>query len=287
MGKSGKARSFCLTINNYDQSHIDQLKQEKYKYIIIGDEVAPSTGTKHLQVYISYPNPRSFNAIKSIFPTAHIEISAGDAQQNRDYCSKDCILYEDGTLPAQGNRTDIEVCKDIVKSTNSMREVVTHATSVQGVRIAEIWLKYHEPPRNFKPHVIWIYGPSGVGKTKLAYELAGPKPYTCMKNLKWLEGYDGHETTIIDELRSSFCSFATFLRLIDRYEYRIEQKGSSRQFLSKKIIITSVHAPAAVWDTNEDIYQLHRRIDEIKNLNIDIPCLTPELNDMPALLKED
>lgn len=125
-----KHRSYCLTINNWTEQHLSDLKQEKYKYIIIGDETAPQTGTRHLQVYISYPNPRSFNSIKESYPTAHIEPAGGSAPQNQAYCSKDKVLYEDGNILRPGTRFDIEVCKDIVKSTNSMREVVAHASSV-------------------------------------------------------------------------------------------------------------------------------------------------------------
>lgn len=265
---SGKHRSYCMTIHNWTQNHVDDLKQEKYKYIIIGNEICPTTNRPHLQLYIQFPNARAWTAIKKSYPTAHIEVAGGTPTQNKLYCSKEKILYEDGTLPRPGNRSDIEVCRDIVQSTNSMREVVNNASSIQGVRIAEIWLKYNEKPRTWKPIVTWIYGPSGTGKTKMAYEILGNECYTCMKNAKWFEGYDAHENVLIDELRSSFCSFHSFLRLIDRYEYRIECKGSSRQFLAKNIVITSAHPPDGVWlNNNEDMTQITRRIDKIIDIN--------------------
>jgi adenylate kinase family enzyme len=129
--------------------------------------------------------------------------------------------------------------------------------------MAEIWLKYHEAPRNWKPHVVWISGASGIGKSKLAYEMAGEEnTYTCMKTGRWFEGYDAHETVIIDDIRKDFMKFAEFLQLIDRYTFRVECKGGSRQFLAKKIIITSIYPPEMLWSTREDIYQLTRRIDE-------------------------
>ena len=263
MTKENKHRSYCLTINNWKDEHVQNLKCEKYKYIIIGNEHAPETNTPHLQVYIQYKNPITFNSLKKRFPTAHIEPSGGNAEQNQKYCSKEEVLYEDGDLPKQGKRSDIEVCKDIIQDTNSMREVVRHATSVQGVRMAEIWLKYHEAPRNWKPHVVWISGASGIGKSKLAYEMAGEEnTYTCMKTGRWFEGYDAHETVIIDDIRKDFMKFAEFLQLIDRYTFRVECKGGSRQFLAKKIIITSIYPPEMLWSTREDIYQLTRRIDE-------------------------
>jgi hypothetical protein len=175
-------------------------------------------------------------------------------------------MFEDGDPPRPGRRTDIDTCRDIVQDTSSMREVVSVATSVQGVRIAELWLKYHEAPRNFKPHVTWISGKSGIGKSKLAYEIAGDNPYTCMKTGKWFEGYDAHENVIIDDIRKDFMKYAEFLQLIDRYAFRVECKGGSRQFVAKKIVITSIFPHEQLWNTREDLYQLTRRIDECIHL---------------------
>lgn len=220
----GKKRAYVMTINNWNDDHVTNLKSEKYSYIIIGDEVAPKTGTPHLQIYIHFKNPITWKSLKKRYNTAWICNAKGNASQNKKYCSKDNVLYEDGELPIQGKRTDIVVCKDIVKDTNSMREVVRHATSVQGVRMAEIWLKYNEAPRNWKPHVTWISGASGMGKSKLAYELAGENPYTCMNTGKWFEGYDAHDTVVIDDIRKNFMTFAEFLKLIDRYAFRVSVK---------------------------------------------------------------
>lgn len=279
MAKGGKHRSYCLTINNWSPAILHSLKEEKYKYILIGSEHAPDTGTPHLQVYISYPNARSFNAIKGSFPTAHIEPAIAGPDKNKTYCSKENLIFEGGDPPAPGARTDIDTCRNIVQSTNSMREVVSHASSVQGVRIAELWLKYHEAPRNWKPHVTWISGPSGIGKSKLAYELAGPESYTCMKTGKWFEGYDGHENVLIDDIRKDFMKFAEFLQLIDRYAFRVECKGGSRQFLARKIVITSIYRHEALWNTREDLYQLTRRIDECIHLGDEpVPQNDPDNN---------
>jgi len=81
---------------------------------------------------------------------------------------------------------------------------------------------------------------------------------------KWWEGYDAHENVIIDDMRGDFCKFHELLRMLDRYAYRIETKGGSRQFRAKTIIITSCYSPTEMFDTREDIQQLLRRIDEIK-----------------------
>ena len=133
--------------------------------------------------------------------------------------------------------------------------------------MAEIQLKYFEKKRNWKPVIKWYWGPPGTGKSHAAFaEL--DDPYVCMSSGKWWEGYDGHENVIIDDIRSSFCKFDELLRILDRYEHRIECKGGSRQLLAKNIIITSCFSPYNIYDTGENILQLVRRIDEIREFDV-------------------
>jgi len=130
--------------------------------------------------------------------------------------------------------------------------------------MAECILKYHEPKRTDKPYVRWFWGATGTGKSKLAYEILGDECYTCLSTGKWFEGYDGHDNVLIDDMRKDFLKFHELLRLLDRHAFRVECKGGSRQFRATQIIITSCYAPDTLFDTREDIQQLLRRIDEIK-----------------------
>lgn len=85
----GKSRKYCFTINNYESKVIDNLMEQwnKDKYIM-GREVGES-GTPHIQGYVEFANPRSFNALKKIIPTAHIEKAKGSRKDNYIYCAKD------------------------------------------------------------------------------------------------------------------------------------------------------------------------------------------------------
>lgn len=169
-------------------------------------------------------------------------------------------------MPKQGKRTDLENIKEVLRDTNKMREVVLQATSYQSVRMAETILKYHEKQRNWKTIVRWFYGATGTGKSKRAYELLGEDVYPCASKGKWFEGYDAHDKVVIDDIRDDFMSFNEFIKLIDRYPYRVECKGGSRQFLAREIIITSPYHPKFIWQhTGEDMKQLLRRIDELRD----------------------
>ena len=62
--------------------------------------------------------------------------------------------------------------------------------------------------------------------------------------------------------------FHDFLRMLDRYPYRVEVKGSSRELLAKRIFITCPLDPQETWVETErigieDIKQLLRRIENV------------------------
>lgn len=261
-----RARAYTYTINNYTQEDIDCLKGLTYQYLIYGREVAPTTGTRHLQGYIYFKEAKTFTSIKKKLPSAHIEVAKGTPEQNRSYCIKDNDYEEFGTIPKQGKRTDIETIREQVNEGLGMEEIVETATSYQSLRTAEMLLKYKEKKRNFKPHVKWYYGATGTGKTRTAYEEnEGKRIYTSMETAKWFDGYDAHEVLIIDDMRKDYIKFHNLLKLLDRYEYRVEVKGGTRQMLAKTIIITCPYSPEQLWSNHEeDIQQLLRRIDEIR-----------------------
>lgn len=94
-----KQRHFIFTHNNYTEEDVEKYKKLDTTYIIFGFEVAPTTGTKHLQGYFHSKNPRTLSGVRKAFPGAHIEIPNGPPDSQRKYCSKDGEYYESGTLP--------------------------------------------------------------------------------------------------------------------------------------------------------------------------------------------
>jgi len=244
----------------------NQLMHWKCKYIIFGLEHAPTTGTPHYQGYVYWCSAKTKNEIKRRFPGMWWEDAKGNSLQNYVYGTKEDKMdyFEFGTRPKQGARTDLNEIRVTLANGGNMRDIVDTTDSYQGIRMAEVILKYKEKPRNFKPAVLWFWGPTGAGKTRAAYELCGQDDtWITAKNLRWWEGYDGHKNVIIDDFRGDFCTFHELLRILDRYEYRIECKGGSRQLIATTMVITSCHHPRNVYETREDIEQLIRRIDKI------------------------
>jgi len=271
--RDSKARAWCFTWNNYPFDWATQISRKfpKRKYWVGGCEVAPTTGTPHIQGYVEFNSPAKFSTLQRLGFISHWEIRKRTAKQASDYCKKeDPDFVEEGTISQQGARHDLAAVRDaIVEQGASFREVAAEFPSVNAHRTAQTLLTYFEPKRRFKPTITWIYGPTGVGKSHRAEELAYgitddlDQIHTQTGRSKWWDGYDAHTVVIIEELRKEFCDFADFLVLIDRYPHKIEVKGGFRQMRSRHMFITSSKPPELMWHTDEDINQLLRRIDNI------------------------
>lgn len=269
-------RNFCFTINNYTNDDIQLMKTLPYQYLIYGYEKGES-GTPHIQGYCELNKVVRFNALKNIIPKAHIEHRKGTSEQAANYCKKDKNFFEFGEPKKQGNRIDLDNIRDVAME-DGMRKV-TAIGNLQQINTALKFLTYNEEPRNWECHVIWITGASGSGKSRLAHEIA-PEAYS-KDGSKWWDGYDGHEDIIIDDFRDSWWDLTFMLKLLDRYELRVEVKGGYRQIRAKRIIITSIKHPTECYlNTGECKKQLLRRVHEVKTITIpeQLPNLVTEVS---------
>ena len=262
---NSKVRNTFVTVNNWTEEQWDKLVSYgdtgEFKYLVFGKEIAPTTGTPHLHIYAEFKSPRSVKSVGKMFFNLKIEAREKTALACSEYCKKNCEYLEYGTLSNQGKRVDVETAKEIILKTGKMADIVDKC-NLQTIKICEKILTYKEPKRTWKPEVLWFYGPSESGKTRLAMSTLND-PWVSGRNLKWWEGYDAHTDILVDDFRADFCTYHELLRILDRYEYRVEVKGGSRQLLAKRIIITSQTHPRHTYATREDIKQLVRRVDKV------------------------
>jgi len=269
--------------------------EAKMKYLVYGKETCPDTGKGHWQGYVELGNDMTWSAVKKMWtePGLHLEARRGTPAQAADYCKKvnqtpacepNEEVYEFGQLSNPGKRKDLDVVREHLAADGKMEDLVD-LVSYQGMRAAEMILKYKEPKRDWKTEVIWIYGSSDSGKSSY---VMGKHPDAYVKDCKmknWWDGYDGHEVVIFDELRNGDIPFTTILRLLDRYPCRVETKGGSRQFRPKTIYVTSQNPPEEFVPHDEAAKQLMRRIDTIIVFNEDgylrhFSPNTPRLKDL-------
>lgn len=94
-----QGRHWCFTINNWTVNDEDRLKRIEATYIVFGYETGES-GTRHLQGYVCFAGVKRFGSVKTtIGQHAHIERMRGTPKQAADYCKKDGLFYEEGTVP--------------------------------------------------------------------------------------------------------------------------------------------------------------------------------------------
>lgn len=262
-----RARNYIFVINNYGETDIATIHEiaADAKYCIYGKEIAPSTGTPHLQGYIMFNNARYFNSVIKMFEPNHVEIAKGSPWDNFVYCSKENNFTEIGERPkGQGKRIDIEKIKEDLDNGANLSEVVKNCNNYQQLRFAETYSTYIPNKRDTKPEIMWIFGPTGVGKTHIAYELLGnDDTWISGGNLRWFDGYNGQKNVIIDDFRKDFCTYHYCLRLFDKYPMRVEVKGGSRPWVPNKIVITCPYNPEDLYDNREDVNQLLRRLDAV------------------------
>lgn len=256
-----------FTKNNADEDAWGSLRitlNSHCKYWVVGHEIAPTTGTPHLQGYCEFSSPRYFNAVTKLLTGCHVEVRKGTREQATEYCKKGGQYeeHEDGFQP-QGKRNDLCFFP-------TMREAAEQSASYQAIKMNQAKLEYLEAPRDWKPEVYWYYGETGTGKSRKARWTAtqldrDAQIFTKNEGSKWWNGYDAHEVVIIDDFRDSWWSLTEMLRLLDRYEAKVECKGGMRQFKPKVIIVTSAFAPSTLYQsTGECVKQLTRRIDHVE-----------------------
>lgn len=253
-------RNFCFTLNNPDDNGGESCKkflQSSTSYYVLGRERGDG-GTYHWQGYAELTRRTRATTVFKVCGW-HCEARRGTAQQAADYCKKDGDYEEAGIMSAQGLRNDLDATRRLCID-DGMRGV-TRQCNLQQIRIAEKFLTYNEPPRNFKPTVFYIWGESGVGKSRLARALCSDDTYTKNDTSQWWDGYDGHECLILDDFRDSWMPMTEILSILDRYEKQLPVKGGFRQLRASTIVITSVIDPDKLYaNVYECKYQIYRRI---------------------------
>jgi len=103
-GSDLRKRAWVMVINNYTEKDEAKfrLMASKATYAIFGREVAPTTGTKHMQCFMYFGNKRRWTTLHKFFDNAWIAPARGTPQQNFVYCSEDGDYEQYGELPTQG-----------------------------------------------------------------------------------------------------------------------------------------------------------------------------------------
>lgn len=263
-------RCFLFTWNNYDESSIEYLRSEivpKSKYVIWGKEIAPNTGTPHLQGFVQFPNQKSVGACIKLFPGNHITpvtVDNGCAK----YSTKDGDYEEHGVRPMTPKEKGAREIERWERTRNLAKagtiEEVDADIYLRMYRTLKEIAKDHMPDVDSIPELEneWIYGVSGSGKTRGVLERY-PEAYLKTCN-KWWDGYQGEETVLIDDIDETHKCLVHHLKIWgDHKPFLAETKGGMKKIRPKRIICTS-NVPLSEMAEHPHLEALKRRYKEVE-----------------------
>jgi len=269
-------RRICFTWNNYPLDAENQLRhfyeRKQGEYMIVGREVGES-GTPHLQGYLCLSHAVTFSALKKHFPQLHFEKAKGSPSQNHTYCTKDNDFFELGTLPPDIGTSGGEASKQMWK------DILSAAESGNWTYLKEehprVWVNMSEKLISKRiPNTTvldgdtqneWWYGPTGTGKSRLAWEQYGDICYQKMLN-KWWDGYDNQPVVIIEEWSPKNEVTASALKIwADRYPFTAQIKGGVLQKIRPtKLIVISNYQLRDCFPDNRDADPIARRFKQFE-----------------------
>lgn len=266
-----KSRLWCFTNFDLEFDYKSYLESCSAEYIAYGLETCPETGRKHHQGFVYFECQRgSIKNVAKELGKCNVRMCNGNLDQNIDYCSKEGELIELGIKPKQGRRTDLkELIDKIATGTTEVDELVIetpHMFHQYGRTLSaaeDIYLR--KKYRNFMTEGLWIYGPTGVGKSHEAFKDFTPEThYVYPNDGGWWDGYKGQEVVIINEFRGGI-PYGELLDLVDKWPKTVRRRGREPMpFLAKKVIITSSLKPCQVYNNLADedsLAQLLRRFE--------------------------
>lgn len=250
-------KAYSFTLNNYTDEEFNSISatlRDEGSYGIIGREVGAS-GTPHLQGYVMFKRPYHFTTIKNRYlPRCHIEVSAGSADANRRYCSKDGDFTEIGSCPS-AKRTRDELGTEFARQLESGHDgLVSFANENPGTyyfsghNLLRNALALAKPIHRPNINVKWFVGKPGTGKSRAAHE-AFPEGYVKDPRTKWWNGYMMEKQVIIDDFGPGGIDINHLLRWFDRYKCLVENKGGMVPLMADSFIVTSNFMPSEIFQT--------------------------------------
>lgn len=128
--------------------------------------------------------------------------------------------------------------------------------------------------------VIYIYGASGLGKTRLAKTYASNKGrpyYVTGSSRDPFQAYHNQETVIIDELRPDTFRYEDLLKIIDPYNFDVflPSRYVDKALTAETLFITSPYSPKELYDnilhlkSIDSFEQLNRRLSTVILVEVD------------------
>ena len=244
----------------------------KIQYLLLQVERA-STGQLHAQGAVALSAGTRLATMKRWNNSAHWE-PARDWQALLKYCRKaESQVHppaEWGKDLKQGTRSDLQLAVSMIQSGSSMAQVASEAP-LETVKFFKglIYLQGQlQKPEEVEKKVAIFWGPTGTGKTRLAFEAYGEELYTVFDNKSpWYDGYTGQRYVLFDECGGGdIMHYNKLKRVLDRYPMQVPIKGGAVWWKPTHIILTA-NTPLEEWYPGmgtEHLQALRRRVRQFE-----------------------
>lgn len=300
--RSAKGRAWAVTWNNpgspeHAGSESDALNLFRSLpgavRLLAGREVAPTTGTPHLQALAIFQNPVRRNWLRVHLPGADcrpIEGGPLGVKKYEFYCKKDKDVPIDWDSRYNRDKKALLTKEEVAQEKSVYRQALLGDPGPLVEKAGEKWVftnlrKIREATaygpqllvgaqRRSLPTVLWLYGPAGAGKSHfvecLLDALALPaRSVFCLSNpdekkATWWDGMTClTEVVNCDDLRPTTWSSGGFCQAISRFPTRVDAKGFTVDFCAWLVLITTPGPPWSFWRLSEgqgEVDQITRRI---------------------------
>lgn len=269
--KKFKVRNILLTLNQpetFEEIKKYLVEKPSFQYGLASLETAPSTGHKHIHLYVQFNKPTTIS--KSKLLNQRLDICRGSVQQNIEYVKKTRepekrgeIIFEQGEPKHKGGVT----IKEVEEMGREERRNLPgcYYNIVQKINAQEdAELKGNDSYKEMKVH--WYWGNSGLGKTRKAYQEIGARNYNEVKfDGNFWHGTGKASIALYDDFRASDMKPRELINFIDYNKHIMNIKGGSHRNEYTEIFITSIESPEEIYKNveGEPRKQWLRRITEI------------------------
>ncbi len=239
----------------------------------------------------------------------HVEVAKGSPEQNVKYCTKaasrvsqaDYIAYcqkndmepivmpfmhfPKGVPAPQGKRTDIDLFVEDMKvsdfAVTAMKYPNVYVKYSTGFAKLDFFFRQKKAQEWREVTVHWIYGATGVGKTRSALEQANAMEggvYLHRKDIgktMWWDGYTGQKVLVLDEYHGNWMPYKSILGILDGHPYRCPVKGTFVWAEWTTVFVTSSGGPHAAYQ-REEYSELDRRITSVTWMHPQANCMPGE-----------
>ena len=251
-------------------------EQSGSKYVVGQGEKGKNSNLIHIQFFVNFKDPQRFTKITKIDNSVHCEkVLVNNGADT--YCMKEDTRiegpYSFGLKPFRYNDpNDWENVWNLAKN-NKIEQIppsvrIKHYNTIKN--ISKDYMKFKDCD-----HLrgLWIWGPSGRGKSRWVREHVSPNDlYPKMMN-KWWDGYNNQRVVVLDDFGLDGNVLSQELKIwTDRYGCILEIKGGCLQSNYEWFIITSQYRIIDIFTDFETREALFRRfiiffIDDLLDSN--------------------